>query len=46
MRRHAQYDPYFDNIENNRNSIFDEGIVRDNDIQGEYYNINGTKSQE
>ena len=45
-RRHAQYGLYFDNIENDPNSIFDKGIERDDDIQEEYYNINGSGSQE
>lgn len=45
-RRHAQYGLYFDNIENDHNSIFDKGIERDDDIQEEYYNINGSGSQE
>lgn len=35
----------FDNIENNHNSIFDEGMEGDNHTKKEYYNINGFGSQ-
>ena len=33
IRRNAQYDLHFDNIENYPTSIFDEGIERDNNTQ-------------
>ena len=46
IRRHAQHDLYFDNIENNYTSIFDEGIERDNYNKKEYHNINDSRSQE
>ena len=46
IRRHAQHDLHFDNIENYPTSIFDEEIERDNNTQEEYHNINGSGSQE
>ena len=46
IRRHAQRDLHFDNIENYPTSIFDEGIERDNNSQEEYHNTNGSGSQE
>ena len=42
IRRHAQHDLHFDNIENYPISIFDEEIERDNNTQEEYHNINGS----
>ena len=46
IRRHAQCDLHFDNIESYPTSIFDEGIGRDNDTQEEYHHIVGFGSQE
>lgn len=40
LRRHAQRDLYFDNIESNYGLIFNKGIVRENVIKKEYHNSN------